>query len=106
VHVTLAPELARGADAPLFVFVRNPQGAGPPLAVKRLSSRFPQEVELSGADAVIPGHGIAAGTNVRVIARIARSGNPVGASGDPYGEIAYRVGQDGVLGLVIDHVMP
>lgn len=107
VHVTLAPALAANtADAPLFVFVRNPGTGGPPLAVKRLVSHFPQDVELTTADAMIPGHGIASGTNVQVIARIARSGNPKGASGDPYGEIAYRVGQDRVLGLVIDRVMP
>jgi hypothetical protein len=43
---------------------------------------------------------------VQVVARIARSGSPVGASGDPYGEITYRVGQDGQLNLVIDRVTP
>jgi cytochrome c-type biogenesis protein CcmH len=107
VRVTLAPGLAANtADAPLFVFVRNPAAAGPPLAVKRLASHFPQDVELTSADAVIPGHSFAPGSNVQVIARIARSGNPKGASGDPYGEIAYKVGQDRVLGLVIDRVMP
>jgi cytochrome c-type biogenesis protein CcmH len=107
VRVTLAPALAaNSADAPLFVFVRNPASGGPPLAVKRLVSHFPQDVELTSADAMIPGHGIASGTDVQVIARIARSGNPKGASGDPYGEIAYRVGQDQVLGLVIDRVTP
>jgi len=107
VRVTLAPSLgANTGDAPLFVFVRNPGAAGPPLAVKRLASHFPQEVELTNADAVIPGHSFAPGSSVQVIARIARSGNPIGASGDPYGEVAYKVGQDRVLGLVIDRVMP
>jgi cytochrome c-type biogenesis protein CcmH len=107
VRVTLAPSLAANtADAPLFVFVRNPGAAGPPLAVKRLTSHFPQEVELTSADAVIPGHSFAPDSNVQVIARIARSGNPIGASGDPYGEVSYRVGRDRVLGLVIDRVMP
>jgi cytochrome c-type biogenesis protein CcmH len=107
VQVTLAPGLnAPGGNFPLFVFVRNPQQAGPPLAVKRLESRFPQQVELTAADSMMPGRAIGAGTAVEVVARIARSGNPLGASGDPYGEITYRVGQDALKSLVIDHVTP
>jgi cytochrome c-type biogenesis protein CcmH len=107
VRVTLSPKLAAASgSSPLFVFVRNPQAAGPPLAVKRLTSRFPQDVELTAADAMIPGRVIGAGTTVDVVARIARSGNPVGASGDPYGELTYKVGQDGQGSLVIDRLMP
>jgi cytochrome c-type biogenesis protein CcmH len=107
VNVTLAPALAGSAgDAPLFVFVRDPNGAGPPLAVKRLSSHFPQSVALGAADSMIPGRFLSAGQSVRVVARIARSGNPIGASGDPVGEISYRVGQEGAVSLVIDHLMP
>lgn len=108
VNVTVAPALAgsSGNDLPLFVFVRDPSGAGPPLAVKRLSSHFPQSVALGAADSMIPGRFLSAGQSVRVVARIARSGNPVGAKGDLVGEISYRVGQDSPATLVIDHVMP
>lgn len=107
VRVTLSPRLStQTGNFPLFVFVRNPQLAGPPLAVKRLSSHFPQDVELTAADSMIPGRVIGAGTTVQVVARIARSGNPVGASGDPYGELTYKVGQDGPGSLVIDRLMP
>jgi len=107
VRVTLSPRLnTQSGNFPLFVFVRNPQLAGPPLAVKRLSSHFPQDVELTAADSMIPGRVIGAGTTVEVVARIARSGNPVGASGDPFGELTYRVGQDGQESLVIDRLMP
>ena len=107
VRVTLSPRLStQTGNFPLFVFVRNPQLAGPPLAVKRLSSHFPQDVELTAADSMIPGRVIGAGTTVQVVARIARSGNPVGASGDPFGELTYRVGQDGRESLVIDRLMP
>ena len=107
VNVTLASSLSVAASgAPLFVFVRNAAQGGPPLAVKRLDSHFPQDVALSGADSMIPGRGFSAGQSVQVVARIARSGSPLGARGDPFGEVTYRVGQDGRVNLVIDRLTP
>ena len=107
VRITLAPSLAAGyGSAPLFVFVRDPARPGPPLAVKRLVSAFPQTVELTPGDSVMPGRAFAAGESVEVVARIARSGNPMGASGDPFGKAAYRVGKDGLVAVVVDHVVP
>lgn len=106
VNITLAPALSGGTPAPLFVFVKNAATGGPPLAAKRLDSHFPQSVTLTPADSMIPGRSFSAGQAVQVVARIARSGSPVGASGDPYGEVTYRVGQDGQLNLVIDRVTP
>ena len=106
VNITLAPALSPGASAPLFVFVKNATSGGPPLAAKRLESHFPQSVTLTSADSMIPGRAFSAGQSVQVVARIARSGSPVGASGDPYGEVTYRVGQDGALNLVIDRITP
>src|SRR5213082_1725115 len=48
VNVQVAPALAAAVGAsPLFVFVRDPAHPGPPLAVKRLESRFPQIVSLA-----------------------------------------------------------
>jgi cytochrome c-type biogenesis protein CcmH len=107
VNVTLAPSLASSAGAaPLFVFVRDPAQGGPPLAVKRLESHFPQDVALSPADSMVPGRAFAAGQSVQVIARIARSGSPIAVSGDPFGEVTYRVGQDGLVSLVINRLTP
>jgi cytochrome c-type biogenesis protein CcmH len=108
INVTLAPSLSSSATStsPLFVFVRDPERPGPPLAVKRLESHFPQTVELSAADSMLPGRAISIGQRVQVVARIARSGNPVGASGDPFGEIGYQVGHDGLINIVIDRVTP
>jgi len=68
--------------------------------------RFPQTIELTSSDSMIPGRAFAAGQKVQVVARIARSGNPVAASGDPFGEVAYLVGQDGLVNIVIDRVTP
>ena len=108
VHIELAPALSKAAAdaAPLFVFVRDPGHPGPPLAAKRLASRFPQNVELTPADSMVPGRAFAAGQKVQVVARIARSGNPMAGSGDPFGEAAYFVGHDGLVNIVIDHVTP
>ena len=109
VHIELSPTLPKDAAqdaAPLFVFVRDPGQPGPPLAVKRLASRFPQTVELTPADSMVPGRVFAAGQKVQVVARIARSGNPLAGSGDPFGEVAYLVGRDGMVNIVIDHVTP
>jgi cytochrome c-type biogenesis protein CcmH len=108
VNVTLAPALAAqaGSGAPLFVFVRDAGARGPPLAVKRLESHFPQSVALHPSDSMVPGRAFASGQSVQVVARIARSGSPVGASGDPFGEVTYHVGRDGLVSLVIDQLTP
>jgi|SRR6185437_11563803 len=108
VRVALSPKLHLNGKAgtPLFVFVRDPKQPGPPLAVKRLETPLPQTVELSTADAMIPGRAIAAGEDVQVVARIARSGSATAKRGDPFGEIAYRVGRDGVVDVVIDRLTP
>lgn len=107
IRVRLAPALADRAPpkAPLYVFVRDPGRGGPPLAVRRLASRFPQTVELTPADSMIPGHAFTSGERVEVVARIAPSGNPIDASGDLSGSVADRVGH-GPVTLLIDHVTP
>lgn len=108
VTVSLSPKLSADlpASAPLFVFVRDPNQPGPPLAVKRLSNRFPQSVELTAADAMVPGRALTAGQQVQVVARVARSGSPTAQSGDPFGEVSYHVGRDKVVNIVIDRLTP
>lgn len=107
VTVRLAPALAGRAPpaAPLYVFVEDQRRPGPPLAVQRLASRFPQTVQLTTADAMIPGRTFTSGERIEVIARIAPSGNPMDASGDLSGKVPDRVGQ-GPITLLINHVTP
>jgi cytochrome c-type biogenesis protein CcmH len=107
-NVVLAPKLSAPGDAaaPLFVIVRDPKRPGPPLAVKRLASRFPQRVDLTAGDSMLAERRFAAGEQVQVIARIARSGQAMGAAGDPFGEVSYRVGSDGLVNVVIDRLTP
>ena len=108
VKVALSPKLQDESThgAPLYVFVRDPKQPGPPLAVKRLETHFPQTVELSASDAMIAGRSLVPGEEVEVVARIARSGSPIAQKGDPFGEVGYRVGHDGVVNMIIDQVTP
>ncbi|MBS0366983.1 MAG: hypothetical protein JSR67_14295 [Proteobacteria bacterium] len=107
ITVSLAPGVAASlGNAPLFVFARNPGQPGPPLAVKRLPSQFPQSVILSAADAMVPGRALVAGQRVQIVARIARGGGPVAARGDPFGELTATVGDATALPLVIDRITP
>ena len=108
IHITVAPTLKsdQKGDAPLFVFVRDPRAAGPPLAVKRLSTHFPQTVELSSADAMLAGHGMQIGQDVEIVARISGSGGPQARAGDPFGSVAYHVAATGAVNVVIDRLTP
>jgi cytochrome c-type biogenesis protein CcmH len=108
IHVTVAPTLKsdQKGDVPLFIFVRDPQAGGPPLAVKRLAAHFPQTVELSSADAMLAGHGMQVGQDVEIVARISGSGGPLARSGDPFGSVAYHVAAAGTVNVVIDRLTP
>jgi cytochrome c-type biogenesis protein CcmH len=107
VNISIAPALKARlkADAPLFVFAREPGAQGPPLADKRLTSAaIGTQVHLSTADSMLPGRVLAVGQRVSITARVAFSGQPLPAAGDLYGEVSYDVGRDGVRDLVIDRV--
>ncbi len=108
ITIKLAPTLGFDgkSDAPLFVFVRDPKAAGPPLAVKRLTAHFPQTVELSSADAMLAGHGMQVGQDVEIVARLSGSGGPLPRKGDPFGAVAYHVAANGAVAVLIDRLTP
>jgi cytochrome c-type biogenesis protein CcmH len=108
VRVTLAPALAKqvAGDALLFVAARDPKSPGPPFAVKRLPARFPVDVELTAADAMLESRRIAAGQQLEVVARVALGGTPTATRGDPFGQVSYHVGSDGRRDIVIDRLAP
>ncbi len=107
-RIALSPRLqsAAAGTTALFVAVRVPDQPGPPLAAKRLASRVPVEVELTPADAMVPGRSFNAGQQVEIVARLSRSGTANAAAGDPVGRLRYDVGKDGVRELVIDQLTP
>lgn len=86
IRVELDPALAAAPRAEgdvLFVFARTPDGAGLPVAVKRLTAAsFPVELELSDADGLMPAQKLSTQPRVRLMARLSRSGDAAGAPGD------------------------
>jgi cytochrome c-type biogenesis protein CcmH len=107
VNLQIAPSLKARltAEAPVFVFAREPGAAGPPLAVKRLTSAaIGSQIQLSASDSMTPGRTLVTGHRVSVTARVSFSGQPLPAAGDLYGELTYDVGRDGTRDLVIDRV--
>jgi len=94
-------------NASLFIFARSPDG-GPPVAVVRASAgELPGEFGLSDANAMIPGRSLADFQALSIVARVSLSGQPTEQSGDLFGEISYRPGQDlNVQALAIDQTVP
>ncbi|MFY2765131.1 tetratricopeptide repeat protein [Arenimonas sp. MALMAid1274] len=110
VRIELAPALAAqlAAGDTLFVFARTPDGAGLPVAVKRLpAADFPLEITLSDADGLMPAQKLSMQRDVRVMARISRSGDAAAAPGDLEAKAqVIAVGDAARLTLVIDQVRP
>ena len=105
IHIAPALKSRLKPETPLFVFAREPDSRGPPLAAKRLTSEaIGTQVQLSAADSMVPGRVLLAGKRVSITARVSFSGRPIPAAGDLYGELSYDVGHDGALDLVIDRV--
>jgi len=107
--VRVADDLATAdlATARLFIFARAAQGGPPVAVVRRAANELPGEFRLSDADAMIPGRELSGFESVTIVARISSSGEPTEQSGDLFGEINYRPGQDlEVQELVIDQVVP
>jgi cytochrome c-type biogenesis protein CcmH len=110
VEVSVAPALAPqvNAAAPLFVLARSPGGGGPPLAVQRRSAgELPLTIELSDADAMVPGRGLSSAAAVEVVARVSMSGQPLAQSGDLYGSVQVAPGGGETRTRIeIDRVQP
>ena len=73
---------AREGDT-IFVYARNLEGSGPPLAAKRVVlGKLPLVVGLSDADSLMPTAKLSSQAQVVVMARLSRSGDAKPASGD------------------------
>ncbi len=85
VKVSLSPELAAKARPDDMVFIYAKAASGPPMplaAQKRRVKDLPVTVTLSDDQAMMPAFKLSKFDSVIIGARVSRSGNPIGASGD------------------------
>lgn len=85
--VTISADASAVAALPpqavLFVFARNAEAAGPPVAARRVpAARLPITITLSDADRLMPTATLSATPRVEVSARFARSGSVQPEAGD------------------------
>jgi len=83
--VSLAPELEKtlAPDTVVYLFAREVEGSGPPLAVVRRKARdLPLEISLDDSHSMIPGRNISSVERLVVGARIAISGSATRQQGD------------------------
>lgn len=91
----------------VFVIAREAERPGPPLAVKRLvAGDLPARIELTDADAMLPGPGLKGVKTLELVARVALGGSATAVSGDM--ESATWVGRPGTepVRLHIDQRLP
>ena len=110
VEVSLAPnlEVELGASEPVFVFAREPSGAGPPVAVSRtIVGALPATIVLDGSNAMVPSRSLADVQHVLVTARVARSGTANRTSGDVEGVFGpVAVADPAPARIVISKIVP
>ena len=92
----------------LYLVARDPKRPGPPLAVVRqVAPNLPATLNISDANAMVPGSTLSSLPRLRLIARITNSGEPVAQPGDLFGESDWsaseNAGQD--ISIVIDRVV-
>lgn len=109
VRVTLDPafEDEVADDTTLFIFARNPEGQGAPLAIVRLTaSELPVELRLDDSRAMSPNARISDANEVMVTARLSRSGSAEPQAGDWQGSTEEAVSvtgeDDSPVNLTID----
>jgi hypothetical protein len=83
VHIALGDGIEVPPTATVFLVVREAGGSPMPLAVKRLQAAdLPTDIELSDADAMVPGRTLGAAGAIELVARVSRSGDVKPAPGD------------------------
>ena len=96
-RLSLGPPASPPPGAVLFVVARIPGQAGPPLAAKRVDgARFPLEVRLSDADAMLRDARISDQSELAITARLSASGQTTPGAGDYEAQGAWQAGQGAV----------
>jgi len=107
--VTVAPEVASkiGGTETLFVFARAESGPRAPLAILRGTARqLPLRFALDDTMAMSPQWSLSRAGEVRIEARVSRSGNAAPQPGDVFGTSAVVKPGAKDVRIVLDKVMP
>lgn len=107
--VTLMPGLAAKASPSdtLFIYARAAEGPPMPLAIiNRQVKDLPVTFSMDDAMAMMPTMKLSSFPQVRVVARISKSGNAMPQSGDLQGMSPVVSNSTSDIKIVIDHVMP
>jgi len=106
--IDIAPALKSrlAASDVLFLFARAGQGGPPVAAIRASAGKLPLEFELNDSMAMNPANTLSQHQQVALVARVSKSGSPMGQSGDLEGTVPQvKVGAAGVK-IVIDQVKP
>ncbi len=107
--VTLMPGLAGKASPTdtVFIYARAAEGPPMPLAIiNRQVKDLPMSFSMDDAMAMMPAMKLSSFPQVRVVARISKSGNAMPQSGDLQGMSPVISNNTRDVKVVIDHVMP
>ncbi len=108
VTITLAPSLTSQAspEDSLFIYAKALRGPPMPLAaVRKQVKDLPLQLTLNDAMAMMPQMKLSSFKQVKIGARISKSGNAIGQTGDLFGEVApVTVGQAAMVNVVIQYV--
>lgn len=109
-RVSLDPALQAQVDASdsVFIFARASSGPPMPLAASRhKASELPLELELNDSMAMTPTAKLSSVAQVRVVARVSKSGQPMAQSGDLFAEqLNVPVEGANLVELTINQVKP
>jgi len=90
----LAPRATSGAT--LFIYAKQPNAPGPPLAVLRVrAEHWPVSFTLNDGNAMVPGRNLSNANNVQIEARISKNGDALPKSGDLVGTVTSVNPRDG-----------
>ncbi|MEA3183100.1 MAG: cytochrome c-type biosis protein CcmH [Gammaproteobacteria bacterium] len=96
--VEITSRLARLAanGATLFIYAKQPNAPGPPLAVLRVrAEHWPVTFTLNDANAMVPGRNLSNAKAVQIEARISKNGDALPQSGDLVGTVTSVNPRDG-----------
>ena len=96
--VEITSKLARHAatGATLFIYAKQPNTPGPPLAVLRVrAEHWPVTFTLNDGNAMVPGRNLSNADNVQIEARISKNGDALPQSGDLVGSVTSVNPRDG-----------